>query len=474
MFADESGFPGVLKDLERMAPAHQVVMLKFIKNLSMLSSTLETLQNSNAIEVLTELLDRSRTAAHFKEISNQVLNTMYNLCRLSKSRQEEAAMNGIIPVLQSIVQTERPLKEFALPILCDMAHSGKRCRRLLWQNKGLEFYISLLLDPYWQVTALDAIFVWLQEETARVEEKLQSPSSIDALVRCFTTSKTNAFENTLEPLQKLLRLSPPIAHAVGRREFFARIVQKLGHNKAVVRLNLLKILTTICDASEQKEALIREYGMYPIVHRVSERDPAVLVRNMASELVKACNERAKGHSIHLPRRRQSHASGVGSSVPSASAVQSNRRHVSNLWDTNASLDMALGRPGSTRSNRSNSSSGLNSVSSASSAGSRTPQPGTPQISRLRLRNSHSVLGLRHSSSGSGVLPSSPLQTASSSSSLDTTSNGLSHSPSSGGVNGRYRAANNYVPRRHRVSAAAAAINSATAGQELNLKDWAER
>lgn len=476
-FVDQSGFLGVLKDLERMAPAHQVVMLKFIKNLSMLSSTLDTLQNSNAIEVLTELLDRSRTAAHFKEISNQVLNTMYNLCRLSKSRQEEAAMNGIIPVLQSIVQTERPLKEFALPILCDMAHSGKRCRRLLWQNKGLEFYISLLLDPYWQVTALDAIFVWLQEETARVEEKLQSPSSIDALVRCFTTSKTNAFENTLEPLAKLLRLSPPIAHAVGRREFFARIVQKLSHNKAVVRLNLLKILTTICDASEQKEALIREYGMYPIVHRVSERDPAVLVRNMASDLVKACNEHAKSHSIHLPRRRQSHASSIGSSVPSASAVQSNRRHVSNLWDNNASLDMALGRPGSTRNHRSNSNSnsngngnsnsGLNSVSSTSSAGSRTPQPGTPQISRLRLRNSQGALGLRQTSGGSVGLPSSPLQTSSS-------SNGLSYSTSAIGVNGRYRAANNYVPRRHRVSAAAAAINSTTAGQELNLRDWAER
>jgi hypothetical protein len=165
-------------------------MLKFIKNLSMLSATLDTLQNSNAIEVLTELLDRSRTAPHFKEISNQVLNTMYNLCRLSKSRQEEAAMNGIIPVLQNIVKTERPLKEFALPILCDMAHSGKRCRRLLWQYDGLEFYISLLSDPYWQVTALDAIFVWLQEETARVEETLQRPSDVSPLPKP-TPSKTH-------------------------------------------------------------------------------------------------------------------------------------------------------------------------------------------------------------------------------------------------------------------------------------------
>ena len=143
-----------------MSPNHQITMLKFIKNLSMLSTTLDSLQNSNAIDVLTELLRNSSREPHFREISNQVLNTIYNLCRLNKSRQEDAALNGIIPVLQRTIKTERPLKEFALPILCDMAHSGKVGRRELWRNKGLQFYISLLSDPYWQVTALDAIFIW--------------------------------------------------------------------------------------------------------------------------------------------------------------------------------------------------------------------------------------------------------------------------------------------------------------------------
>jgi hypothetical protein len=150
----------VLKELKRMTPVHQITMLKFIKNLSMLSTTLDSLQNSNAIDVLTELLRSTMKQPHFREVSNQILNTIYNLCRLSKSRQEDAALNGIIPLLQKIVKTERPLKEFALPILCDMAHSGKVGRRELWRNKGLAFYISLLSDPYWQVTALDAIFTW--------------------------------------------------------------------------------------------------------------------------------------------------------------------------------------------------------------------------------------------------------------------------------------------------------------------------
>lgn len=151
----------MLKELKRMTPVHQITMLKFIKNLSMLSTTLDALQNSNAIDVLTDLLRSTMKRPHFREVSNQILNTIYNMCRLNKSRQEDAALNGIVPLLQKIVKTERPLKEFALPILCDMAQSGKVGRRELWRNRGLAFYISLLSDPYWQVTALDAIFIWL-------------------------------------------------------------------------------------------------------------------------------------------------------------------------------------------------------------------------------------------------------------------------------------------------------------------------
>ena len=143
-----------------MAPPHMVTMLKFIKNLSMLSSTHEALQNSNAIDLLVELLESSKDQPLYREISNQILNTMYNLCRHNKSRQEEAALSDIIPILKDIVAQGGPLKEFALPILCDLAHSGKVARKMLWDSKGLLFYISMLTDRNWQVPALDAIFVW--------------------------------------------------------------------------------------------------------------------------------------------------------------------------------------------------------------------------------------------------------------------------------------------------------------------------
>ncbi|KAF7589662.1 hypothetical protein BBP40_003996 [Aspergillus hancockii] len=285
MVAERTVLHRVLKELRRMTPAHQITMLKFIKNLSMLSTTLDSLQNSNAIDVLTDLLRSTIKRPHFREVSNQILNTIYNMCRLNKSRQEDAALNGIVPLLQKIVKTERPLKEFALPILCDMAHSGKVGRRELWRNK-------------------DAIFTWLQEETAKVEEHLldnryDRPSFTDAIVRCLTISKANAFENLLEPLQKLLRLSPPIASTLARPDLFSRIGQKLHHNKAAVRLNLLRIISSICDASDEQGGLLARYGLLDAIREL-ENDPAILVRDMAGKLIQS-NERSEAY--HLSKRK---------------------------------------------------------------------------------------------------------------------------------------------------------------------------
>ncbi|KAJ9494804.1 Protein kinase of the Mitotic Exit Network [Exophiala xenobiotica] len=293
LVAERTVLHRVLKNLKRMSPSHQVTMLKFIKNLSMLSTTLDALHNSNAIDVLAELLSNSMNKPHFREMSNQILNTIYNLCRLSKRRQEDAALVGIIPILIKIVKQEKtPVKEFALPILCDMAHSTRAARRELWQNKGLAFYVSLLSDPYWQVTALDAIFTWLQEETARVEDHLlDNQNFTSAIIAALTSSKSTSFENLLEPLQKLLRLSPPLAASMARSpELFETLGQKLAHNKPAIRLNLLRIIGSICDSAEGGCFLLDQYGLYDVIRELSFSDSAVLVRSMAGDLIRSYEE----------------------------------------------------------------------------------------------------------------------------------------------------------------------------------------
>ncbi|KAF8631040.1 hypothetical protein AX15_002648 [Amanita polypyramis BW_CC] len=277
----------ILRACELLEPECLVRLLKAVKHLSMNPTLSEVLQNANALEIIIRILDEQSTSPHSAEVSNHIFQTCYNLCRLNKSRQEEAAQAGIIPCLKRVINTSSPLKQFALPILCDLAGAGKSCRTLLWQHDGLGMYLKLLDDPYFQVSALEAIVSWLQDETARVEDQLVKPDSVDALVRCFVNSKANSFENLLEPILKMMRLSTPIILAIAKLPaFFRRTIDRLGHhNKALVRRNLLRVLKAICDVHPNRAVLVERYGLLSVVERLSKSDGAVLVRELAREIV---------------------------------------------------------------------------------------------------------------------------------------------------------------------------------------------
>ena len=125
----------------------------------------------------------------------------------------------------------------------------------------------------------------------------------------------------LEPLQKLVRLSPPIAASLAVPEIFTRTCQKLGHKDAVTRLNLLRILRTICDATDEECWLIKSFGVYETVSMLSEHDPAILVRQMAEELVSACDDVGKRSSsrasgFRRPASSMAARAGSGSSTGS--------------------------------------------------------------------------------------------------------------------------------------------------------------
>ncbi|KDR82414.1 hypothetical protein GALMADRAFT_220413 [Galerina marginata CBS 339.88] len=281
----------LLRACELLEPECLVQMLKAVKHLSMNATLLEVLQNANALEILIRILDEQSTGPHSTEISNHVFQTCYNLCRLNKSRQEEAAQAGIIPCLKRVIETSSPLKQFALPILCDLASAGKSCRTLLWQHEGLTMYVKLLDDPYFQVTALESTLSWLQDETARVEDELLKPDAIDSLLKCFVSSKANSFENLLDPFLKIIRLSTPVTIAITKSSaFFKRIIDRLGQNsRAVVRLNLLRILRSVCEVHPNRAMLVERYGLLGVVEKLSRGggDGAVLVRELAREIVPA-------------------------------------------------------------------------------------------------------------------------------------------------------------------------------------------
>jgi len=124
----------------------------------------------------------------------------------------------------------------------------------------------------------------LQEETARVEDKLAKPKSLDALLKCFVSAKAGSFENLLDPFLKICRLSISVSIGIAKAQFFRRITEKLGNSKAVVKLNLLRILRTVCDVHPNRALLVERYAIHEAVASLRRNDGAVLVRERAKEI----------------------------------------------------------------------------------------------------------------------------------------------------------------------------------------------
>jgi len=130
----------------------------------------------------------------------------------------------------------------------------------------------------------------LQDETADVEQILVQPSSLSLFVQAFLTAKANSFENILEPLHKIIRLSPAVACGIAVPALFQRLLDRLAHPKAVVRLNLLRILRAIFDVHPERLQLVLRYGISDVVVRIAEDDSAVLVKELAKEILDAFEE----------------------------------------------------------------------------------------------------------------------------------------------------------------------------------------
>ncbi len=126
----------------------------------------------------------------------------------------------------------------------------------------------------------------LQDETAKIEDELLKPASLDALLKCFVSAKAVSFENLLDPFLKICRLSNLVTLGIAKSQFFKHIIDKLtSSGKAVVRLNLLKILRTVCDAHPNRALLVERFGIYDIVVKLSHEDGAVLVKELAREIL---------------------------------------------------------------------------------------------------------------------------------------------------------------------------------------------
>jgi hypothetical protein len=300
--ATRTVLPGLMQLLaspDQFSPLLILKVLRTIKHLCMGEARLmDELQRAKAIPHLVALL-RLRAGGELEqkyvsEMRNQCVNALYLLCQINRSRQEAAAIDGALPLLQEIIAGGSPLKHFALPIMCDIAKASKRSRAELKQHDGVSFYLSLLSTSYWQEAALDALLVWLSEDRSHVERYMTQPRGVGQLTAVLDSRSHASFVSMLDALSKMVYTSAPTNRALGKIDpqlggspFVRALISRLSHPDARVRLLLLRILTTVYERHHAPKQLVKLHRLVPLLETIQGSDRGVLVRKVASELYEA-------------------------------------------------------------------------------------------------------------------------------------------------------------------------------------------
>ncbi|CAA7050997.1 unnamed protein product [Microthlaspi erraticum] len=279
----------------RVEPPILLKILQCTNHLSTDPNCLENLQRADAIKHLIpnlELKDGNLVC----QIHHEVLCALFNLCKINKRRQEQAAENGIIPHLMLFVMSDSPLKQYALPLLCDMAHASRNSREQLRAHGGLDVYLSLLDDEYWSVVALDSIAVCLAQDNdnRKVEQALLKKDAIQQLVDFFQSCPERHFVHILEPFLKIITKSSRINTTLAVNGLTPLLISRLDHQDAIARLNLLKLIKAVYEHHPRPKQLIVENDLpQKLQNLIEERRDGqrsggqVLVKQMATSLLKA-------------------------------------------------------------------------------------------------------------------------------------------------------------------------------------------
>ncbi|XP_051145684.1 MAP3K epsilon protein kinase 1-like isoform X2 [Andrographis paniculata] len=279
----------------KIEPPILLKLLRCINHLSTDPHCLEHLQRADAIKYLIPNLDL-KEGALVSQIHNEVLNALFNLCKINKRRQEQAAENGIIPHLMHFIVSDSPLNQYALPLLCDMAHASRNSREQLRAHGGLDVYLNLLVDDLWSVTALDSLAACLahDNETRKVEQALLRKDAVQKLVAFFRCCPEQHFLHILEPFLKIITKSSRINTTLAVNGLTPLLILRLDHPDAIARLNLLKLIKAVYEHHPHPKQLIVENNLpQKLQNLIEERRDGqssggqVLVKQMATSLLKA-------------------------------------------------------------------------------------------------------------------------------------------------------------------------------------------
>lgn len=273
---------GWQQDIDGDAEARLAVrLLRSLKAVTMASAAaLDSLAACGAIETVVAILAATQAGITEKmgsvlrevprrdELEDQLVPTVYYLCRINPLRLARAARCGAAMLLAACAARRRHLKQFAIAILCELCHAAANDYQgnigtELWRVGGVRLYVHLLVEVYWGVRALAALSAWLRTD-ARVEAAMAQPDCVYSIAHLFKRLDRDELQQSLPLLLDICEASLLVTRALldvcigSRRLAFAfELGRKLeGYASAFVRKTLLEILRAILNASNSPRIVL--------------------------------------------------------------------------------------------------------------------------------------------------------------------------------------------------------------------------
>lgn len=272
----------MLKILKSKDIVVKAKMLRVIQIMSSDDNFNQNVEKVGMMPVLVRLLESG-----VPDIEATTLTTLLNLFRVVKSRQEQMALCGIIPVAQRYVLNNHVARAIPLQILCDLAFTSAVSRTELRKHGAIEFYLELLNLPYWRARALDSIAAWLSADAFRVETILIQNQNLHRVIKAFEAADSNDLDNIVKALSKIISGSKKINRALGKSsQFVDAFVSRLRKGKAVIQKPLLEMIRGLMEQSFNPKTFGGKQGLDAVLMELENENKSVIVQRLAEKILK--------------------------------------------------------------------------------------------------------------------------------------------------------------------------------------------
>ncbi|KAL5035115.1 Protein kinase of the Mitotic Exit Network [Batrachochytrium dendrobatidis] len=266
-----------------------VTCLKIIKNLCQQPALLDPVAKAGGVSVLCGILWRQSSCLTNQDVQNQILSSLSSLIKMNVERQEQAILAGISPYLRELSISCNSARQFAIPMLCELAHGSSKSRDALWISDSISVLASLMVsDIVWRASAFEAILFWLSKDQERIESALISSPCISSIPSFLLHTVASENEKIAGNILQLIACSERLALRLVEAGLVSAVHDALMHNPSTqASIFLLKILEHMMHTAHLEPSFGSQYQASEL-YRIIEKylaSPSLVVQQLARRIL---------------------------------------------------------------------------------------------------------------------------------------------------------------------------------------------